>query len=135
MMEPGRTLGDRYVLSEHIAAGGMGDVWAAEDTVLERSVAVKVLHAEHAVDPEFVTRFRNEAKHAAALTDPRIAAVYDYGEARDNGSTLAYLVMELVPGEPLSALLAREGALPVDRTMTIVAETADALQTAHDAGV
>jgi serine/threonine-protein kinase len=135
MIEAGRTLGERYVLSRHIAAGGMGDVWAAEDTVLERTVAVKVLRAEHAVDPTFVTRFRNEAKHAAALSDPHITAVFDYGEAADNGATLAYLVMELVPGEPLSALLAREGALPVDRTMTIVAETADALQVAHTAGV
>jgi serine/threonine-protein kinase len=135
VIESGRTLGDRYVLSEHIAAGGMGDVWAAEDTVLERAVAVKVLRAEHAVDPEFVQRFRNEAKHAAALTDPRITAVYDYGEALDNGATVAYLVMELVPGESLSALLAREGTLPVDRAMSIVADTADALQAAHDAGV
>ena len=111
-MEPGRTLGDRYTLTRHIAAGGMGDVWAAEDTVLERDVAVKVLRAEHAVDPEFVERFRNEAKHAAGLSNPHITAVYDYGEATDNGSTVAYLVMELVPGEPLSALLAREAARP-----------------------
>jgi serine/threonine-protein kinase len=135
VIETGRTLGDRYVLLRHIAAGGMGDVWAAEDTVLERTVAVKVLRAEHAVDPDFVERFRNEAKHAAALSDPRITAVHDYGEADDNGATVAYLVMELVPGDALSAVLSREGALSVDRTLTIVADTAEALQTAHDAGV
>jgi tRNA A-37 threonylcarbamoyl transferase component Bud32 len=134
-MEPGRRMGDRYELTRHIAAGGMGDVWEANDTVLERLVAVKVLRAEHAIDPEFVERFRNEAKHAAALSDPRITAVYDYGETEDNGSTLAYLVMELVPGEPLSAILAREGSLPVGRTMGLIADTADALQAAHDAGV
>src|SRR4051812_39337346 len=135
MIEPGRSLGDRYELTRHIAAGGMGDVWEANDTVLERLVAVKVLRAEHAVDPEFVERFRNEAKHAAALSDPRITAVYDYGETTDNGATLAYLVMELVPGEPLSAVLAREGALPVSQTLSLVADSADALQAAHAAGV
>src|SRR4051812_33294619 len=102
----------------------MGDVWAAKDTVLERTVAVKILRAEHAADPGFVERFRNEAKHAAALSDPHITSVHDYGETTDNGQTLAYLVMELVPGEPLSTVLAREGNLSVDRTMAIVAETA-----------
>jgi serine/threonine protein kinase len=135
MMEPGRMLGERYRLTRHIASGGMGDVWEAEDTVLERPVALKILRAEHAADPDFVERFRAEARHAAGLSDPRITAVHDYGEAQDNGTTVAYLVMELVPGEPLSATLARDGKLSVDRTLAVVADTADALQTAHDAGV
>ena len=113
----------------------MGQVWRADDTVLERSVAVKVLRSEHAADPDFVDRFRAEARHAAGLSHPGITAVHDYGETTEGETTLAYLVMELVPGEPLSALLARTGRLSVQRTLDIVAETADALQVAHDAGV
>jgi serine/threonine-protein kinase len=132
---PGSTLGDRYRLTRHVAAGGMGDVWEADDRVLERHVAVKILRAAHARDPDFLERFRSEAKHAAALTDARIAAVHDYGETQDDGATVAYLVMEFVAGEPLSTVLAREGALSVDRTLAVVADTADALQAAHDAGV
>src|SRR3954471_7527707 len=135
VIKPGRTLGDPYRLTKHIATGGMGDVWEADDTTLERAVAVKILRAEHAGDPNFVERFRAEAKHAAALSDPHITSVFDYGEATDNDTTVAYLVMELVPGEPLSAVLAREGALDVDRTLSVVAQTADALQAAHEAGV
>src|SRR3954454_24217815 len=125
VIEPGRTLGDRYRLTQHIATGGMGDVSEADDTVLERAVAVKILRAEHAGDPNFVERFRGEAKHAAALSDPHITSVFDYGEATDNGTTLAYLVMELVPGEPLSAVLARDGAIGVDRTLAVLEQTAE----------
>src|SRR4051812_23561048 len=131
----GRVLGDRYRLDEKIATGGMGDVWRAEDTVLGRQVAVKLLRSEHAVDPDFVERFRAEARHSAALSHPSIAAVHDYGETDDDGTPLPYLVMELIPGEPLSALLARTGALSVDRTLDLVANAADALQAAHDSGV
>jgi serine/threonine-protein kinase len=134
-VEPGRVLGDRYRLVERFAAGGMGDVWRADDTVLGRSVAVKILRPEHAADPDFLERFRAEARHAAALTHPNIAGVHDYGEIDENGSVLAYLVMELVPGEPLSALLSRSGPLPVDRTLELVAQAADALQAAHAQGV
>lgn len=124
-------LGGRYRLSERIAGGGMGEVWRALDEVLGRTVAVKLLREEYAEDPEFLTRFRAEARTTAALAHPGIAQVYDYGEA--HGS--AYLVMELVDGEPLSALLAREGALDATRTLDIVAQVAAALQAAHAAGV
>ncbi len=105
--EVGATVGGRYALTSRVAGGGMGEVWAARDGVLGREVAVKVLRGEHADDPAFLARFRTEARHAASLAHPGIASVYDYGE--DDGA--AYLVMELVPGEPLSARLAREGAL------------------------
>ena len=118
MVEPGRRcLGDRYELDRLIAAGGMGQVWRAQDIALHRPVAVKVLRSEYTGDPTFVARFRAEAQHAASLSHPNIAAVFDYGEATaqdGTGETLAYLVMELVEGEPLSALLAREGALDTD---------------------
>lgn len=124
-------LGGRYRLTERIAGGGMGEVWQAVDEVLGRTVAVKLLREEYAEDPDFLTRFRAEARTTAALAHPGIAPVYDYGEA--HGS--AYLVMELVDGEPLSALLAREGALDPARTLDIVAQVAAALQAAHAARV
>ena len=124
-------LGGRYRLEERIAIGGMGEVWRAHDEVLGRDVAVKVLRRDLAEDQSFVDRFRDEARHTAALSHPGIAAVHDYAES-DGAS---YLVMELVDGEPLSAVLAAEGALSVERSLDIIAQVAVALQAAHDAGV
>jgi serine/threonine protein kinase len=133
--EVGRLLGDRYRLTERIAGGGMGEVWRAEDTVLGRDVAVKVLRREYADDPTFLARFRNEARHTAGLSHAGIAAVYDFGEGSPEEGGSPYLVMEYVPGEPLSALLSREGSLPAERTLDIVGQTALGLQAAHEAGV
>ncbi|RBY75981.1 serine/threonine protein kinase [Blastococcus sp. TF02-09] len=139
MVEPGRRcLGDRYELHQMIAAGGMGQVWRGTDIALHRSVAVKVLRSEYTGDPSFLARFRAEAQHAASLSHPNVAAVFDYGEeiAQDGtGETLAYLVMELVEGEPLSALLAREGALDADTTLRLLQQTAFALAEAHRMGL
>ena len=130
----GTRLADRYRLESRIAGGGMGEVWKARDEVLERTVAVKMLRAEYADDHEFLERFRDEAKHAAALSHPGIASVYDYGEDADTGAP--YLVMEYVEGEPLSALLVRAGgSLSVNQAMDVVGQTALALQAAHDAGI
>src|SRR3954471_23330699 len=109
----------------------MGDVWRARDLLLDRRVAVKVLKDSYAADPTFLERFRAEAKHTASLSHPGIANVFDYGEV---GQT-AFLVMEYVDGEPLSALLARAGRLPADRALDVVGQAALALQAAHDAGV
>src|SRR3712207_6832807 len=116
----------------------MGQVWRAHDGLLGRPVAVKVLRSEYTGDPLFLARFRAEAQHAAALSHPNIAAVYDYGEepAIDgSGEHLAYLVMELVEGESLSVVLARSGALAADHTLRILRQTAAALAVAHAAGV
>src|SRR4051794_30628337 len=124
-------LGDRYTLTDRIAVGGMGEVWRATDTLLGRQVAVKVLKEEYAADPSFLQRFRNEARHTAALSHPGIANVFDYGEV--NGK--AFLVMELVNGDPLSTVLARDGRLSPSRTLDIVGQTALALQAAHEVGV
>lgn len=139
MVEPGRRcLGDRYELHQLIAAGGMGQVWRGHDLALHRPVAVKVLRSEYTGDPTFLARFRAEAQNAASLSHPNIAAVFDYGEvvAEDGtGETLAYLVMELVEGEPLSALLAREGALGTETTLSVLQQTAFALAEAHRAGM
>ena len=139
MVEPGRRcLGDRYELQRLIASGGMGQVWRGVDIALHRPVAIKVLRSEYTGDPTFLARFRAEAQHAASLSHPNIAAVFDYGEeiAQDGtGETMAYLVMELVEGEPLSALLAREGALPTETTLSLLSQTALALAEAHRAGM
>jgi eukaryotic-like serine/threonine-protein kinase len=130
-LSPDLTIADRYSLEERVAVGGMGEVWRARDVVLDRRVAVKVLKEEYAADPRFLDRFRAEAKHTAALSHPGIANVFDYGEVGD----MAYLVMEYVDGEPLSALLNRVGRLPADRALDTVGQAALALQAAHDAGV
>src|SRR4051812_31725747 len=130
-LAPHTPVNGRYTLQQRIAVGGMGEVWRAQDEVLGRAVAVKVLKEEYAADPNFLSRFRNEARHAAGLSHPGIANVFDYGEVGDT----AYLVMELVAGEPLSALLGREGRLDAGRTLDIVGQAALALQAAHDAGV
>jgi len=141
---PDVALGGRYRLTDRIAVGGMGEVWRARDDLLGRLVAVKILKPEYVDAPSFLDRFRAEARHTAALSHSGIANVFDYGEVTEpgvggradaSGATTAYLVMELVTGEPLSALLARHGRLPPARTMDIVGQAALALQAAHDAGV
>lgn len=127
----GLTFGGRYQLSSRVAIGGMGEVWQATDLVIGRTVAIKILKDEYLGDPGFLERFRAEARHAALVNHEGIANVFDYGE--EDGS--AYLVMELVPGEALSAILERERVLPADRVLDIVAQTAMALQAAHAAGL
>jgi serine/threonine-protein kinase len=109
----------------------MGEVWQATDLVIGRTVAIKILKDEYLGDPGFLERFRAEARHAALVNHEGIANVFDYGE--EDGS--AYLVMELVPGEALSAILERERVLSSDRVLDIVAQTAMALQAAHAAGL
>ncbi len=128
--ESGTTLGSRYTLTDRIAAGGMGDVWRATDSVLGREVAVKVMRASAAEDPTFAERFRDEARHSAGMSHQNIATVYDYGE--DDGT--AYLVMELVDGEPLSQLIAR-GPMNPEQVRRIIGQAALALAAAHAAGV
>ena len=127
----GDTLGGRYTLTDRIAAGGMGEVWAATDAILGRTVAVKVLKNGLSDDIGFEDRFRTEARLAAALTHANIAAVYDYGE--DDGS--AYLVMEYVAGLPLSRIIADRSPMSAVDTVGLVAQTATALQSAHRNGL
>jgi eukaryotic-like serine/threonine-protein kinase len=132
---PEVTLAGRYRLVRRLASGGMGQVWRANDEILRRPVAVKLLRTEYAEDPEFVDRFRAEARRTAALSHPGIASVFDYGETGEGERTTAYLVMELVEGEPLSMLLAREGRLSATNTLDVIAQSALALDSAHQAGV
>ncbi|SET72313.1 serine/threonine-protein kinase [Geodermatophilus poikilotrophus] len=135
-LSTGTILAGRYEITAPIATGGMGEVWRARDRVLDRVVAAKVLRSEFTGDPSFVARFRNEARHTAALSHPNIASVYDYGETEDErGSQLAFLVMELVEGKPLVTILHEEGKLPVDWTLHVLGQSADGLSAAHHAGV
>ncbi|MBD8042395.1 protein kinase [Arthrobacter sp. Sa2BUA2] len=127
----GITLGGRFQLTDRIAIGGMGEVWKARDLVLGRIVAIKILKEEYTGDPGFLNRFRAEARHTALLNHEGIANVFDYGE--EEGS--AYLVMELVPGQPLSSIIEREKVLSPDRTLSIIGQTATALAVAHRQGL
>lgn len=127
----GITLGGRFQLTTRIAIGGMGEVWKAKDLVLGRIVAIKVLKEEYTGDPGFLQRFRAEARHTALLNHVGIANVFDYGE--EEGS--AYLVMELVPGQPLSSIIEHEQVLSPDRTLSMIAQTARALAVAHAQGL
>ena len=124
---------ERYERGERIAAGGMGEVWRARDTVLGREVAVKILKREFADDPTFRGRFEAEARHAAGLHHPGIASVFDYGMLQEGDTP--YLVMELVDGKPLSDLLARDDAFDPEQARLLALQTAEALAAAHAAGV
>lgn len=127
----GQLYGNRYKLQTKIATGGMGEVWQAEDELILRPVAIKILKEEYLGDSHFLERFRTEAKSAALVDHEGIANVYDYGE--DSGS--AYLVMELVPGESLSRIIERDRRLPEEKVLDIIAQTARALAAAHARGL
>jgi serine/threonine-protein kinase len=141
-LSTGQVLAQRYRLGRRIAIGGMGEVWQAADTRLDRQVAVKVLKPELSSDAEFRTRFHAEARMTASLNHPGIAAVHDYGEAANDPDgaypgaySVAYLVMELVAGDPLDTILMRYPRLPAERTLDILGQAGDALQAAHERGL
>lgn len=114
----------------------MGDVWRCHDAVLERDVAVKILLPALLSDAQFVARFRAEARIMAALRHPGIVQVHDFGEAGlPDGNRVSYLVTEYVDGESLLARIGRAGRLTVGETLSIVAQTAQALHAAHLAGI
>lgn len=129
-------LSGRYRLDERVATGGMGDVWRAKDLVLGRQVAVKVLLPALVSDPDFIARFRAEARIMAALRHPGIVQVFDCGEDDlPDGGRADYLVMEFVTGQPLSKRIEAAGRLDVGETMAIVAQVAQALHAAHLGGI
>jgi serine/threonine-protein kinase len=130
--------GGRYTFQSRIATGGMGEVWRATDQVLGREVAIKVLKPEYSDDATFRQRFETEARNAAALHHPNVASVFDFGElpaAETGGVPRPYLVMELVRGQPLSALLRGGEPMLPDTAADLAAQTADGLAAAHDLGI
>lgn len=125
-MEPPQSLG-RYELTSHLARGGMADVFEATDRMLDRRVAVKILHDRYAETDTFVARFRKEALAAANLSHPNIVSIYDWGH--EEGTY--FIVMELVKGRSLRDVLKAEGRLLPRRAAEIAAEIASALEVAH----
>jgi eukaryotic-like serine/threonine-protein kinase len=135
VLSQGVVLGDRYLLHESIATGGMGDVWRGTDVLLKREVAVKVLLPSLVSDLDFIIRFRAEARMMAALRHPGIVQVYDVGQATlVSGVRVDFLVMEYVHGTPLSSRI-KAGQLSIPEVMSVVAQTAQALHVTHDAGI
>jgi serine/threonine-protein kinase len=128
-LSPGQTL-SQYRLVEQIGEGGMGVVWRAIDTTLDRQVAIKILPQQFVGDPERLSRFEREAKLLASLHNPGIASIYGLHEA----GGIHFLAMELAEGEDLSRRLSR-GLIPVDEAVEIARQIAAALEAAHDSGV
>jgi eukaryotic-like serine/threonine-protein kinase len=127
----GELIADRYELEQLVGEGGMSRVYRAHDTVLERPVAIKVLHEQFGGDPEHVERFRREARAIARLAHPNVVTVIDRGEWRGR----QFIVFEHVDGENLKSLLAREGRLPVGRALVLTEQIARALAVAHALGI
>ncbi|MFG2912052.1 serine/threonine-protein kinase [Kitasatospora sp. NPDC048298] len=132
MSGAGTVLGGRYELVEKIGGGAMGSVWKAEDTVLARRVAVKILRSELLEDETSAQRFRREAQLVAAVDHPGVVGVHDYGESGGDGEErCAYIVMELIDGRPLDRVLKDTGPMGVERVLDLVAGALDALHAAH----
>jgi hypothetical protein len=124
-----------YRIGAAIGAGGMGEVWQATDTHLDREVAIKVLPAAFATDAQRLARFAREAKLLASLNHPGVAHVYGFESAsRPDGSAIHFLAMELVPGQDLAERL-EQGAIPVEEAMGIARQVAEGLEGAHAQGI
>src|SRR5919204_706608 len=127
----GEVVAGRYELEELVGTGGMSSVFKARDRLLERRVALKVLHQHYTDDEEYVERFRREARVVAQLSHPNIVTVIDRGE--DEGRQ--FIVFELVEGRTLKELLEEEGRLPVQRALEIALQVARGLAFAHEHGL
>ncbi len=128
-LSPGTRFGN-YEILERLGAGGMGEVYRAKDTRLEREVAIKTLSLEHGSQPEVLSRFEQEARAACALNHPNIVTIYELGHV--NGTR--YIAMELVTGETVRELLV-SGPIPFRKAVAIAAQIADALDKAHAIGI
>jgi len=128
---PSETIANRYELVELVGTGGMSSVYKAHDLLLERNVALKVLHPHYGDDAEYVERFRREARAVAQMSHPNIVTVIDRGE--DDGKQ--YIVFEYVDGENLKQFVERSGPLPARRAVELALEMADALAFAHQHGL
>jgi eukaryotic-like serine/threonine-protein kinase len=127
----GRVVADRYEVQEVLGSGGMASVYRAHDKLLERSVALKILHEHFSRDPEFVERFRREARAIARVSHPNIVTVIDRGTFEGQ----EYIVFEHVRGTTLKDIVRREGSLPVHEALTLALQVARALAYAHQQGI
>ncbi|MGH3938777.1 MAG: Stk1 family PASTA domain-containing Ser/Thr kinase [Pseudonocardiaceae bacterium] len=130
-----RLLSERYELGETLGYGGMSEVHRGRDIRLGRDVAIKVLRADLARDPQFQHRFRKEAQNAAALNHPAIVAVYDTGETDSDYGPLPYIVMEFVEGRTLRDIVKTEGPMDEQRAMETMADVCAALDFSHRGGI
>jgi beta-lactam-binding protein with PASTA domain/predicted Ser/Thr protein kinase len=130
-----RLLSERYELGDTLGYGGMSEVHKGRDVRLSRDVAVKVLRADLARDPQFQMRFRREAQNAAALNHPAIVAVYDTGETESEFGTLPYIVMEFVDGQTLREIVKTSGPMSQQRVMEVMADVCAALDFSHRHGI
>ena len=121
----------RYRIQRKLGAGGMADVYLAEDQELGRRVAIKILNARHGNDDQFIERFRREAKNAAALNHPNIVSIYDRGEAEDT----YYIAMEFLDGRTLKELVVSRGAAPINVAIEYARQILSALRFAHRHGI
>src|SRR5215831_7570384 len=119
-----------YEITSHLGTGGMGEVYQAIDSKLGRSVAIKLLPAAFASEPERLSRFRREAQVLASLNHPNIAHIYGLEESGDTRC----IVMELIEGETLQSRI-KQGPIPVELALTIAKQIAEALEAAHERGV
>jgi len=126
-----RLLSERYELGEVLGYGGMSEVHRGLDTRLGRDVAVKVLRADLARDPQFQMRFRREAQNAAALNHPAIVAVYDTGEVMSESGSLPYIVMEYVDGQTLREIVKSTGPMTQQKVIEVMADVCAALDFSH----
>ncbi|HUI36885.1 MAG TPA: protein kinase, partial [Gaiellaceae bacterium] len=127
----GELIADRYELEELVGTGGMSSVYRANDRLLERDVALKVLHDRFTVDGDYVERFRREARAVAQLSHPNIVTVIDRGEQDGR----QFIVFEYVDGENLKTLIEREGPLPEREAIELALQIARALGFAHERGL
>ena len=123
-----KIIAERYELIDIIGQGGMADVYLANDTILNRTIAIKILRTSLAKDPIYIARFQREASAAAALSHKNIVEIYDVGE--DNG--LYYIVMEYIDGKTLKQLLKKRGSLTLSEAIDIMLQITDGMAHAHD---
>ena len=131
MSQINKTIAGRYVLKDLIGQGGMADVYLAEDKILKRTVAVKIMRSSLTGDPVYVTRFHREASVAAALSHKNIVEIYDVGDEDDE----YYIVMEYVPGQTLKELIHKRGALHYVEAVDIMKQVVSATAKAHSVGI
>lgn len=127
----GHILDNRYKILEKVGTGGMASVYKAQDILLDRTVAVKILHSKYADDHDFVIRFRHEAQAAAKLSHPNIVNIYDVGY----DESVHYIVMEFVRGETLKEYIEKHGHLPISTSIQITFDIGEALENAHNNGI
>ena len=128
----GQVVADRYHILKKLGEGGMGAVYLGEHVKMGRKSAIKVMAAAMSQDPDAISRFNREAANASRISHPNVCQIYDFGETSDG---LIYLAMEFIEGQALKDIIEKEGALPPTRAASILKQSADALQAAHDLGI